>query len=248
MTDQKKILLIGGTSEAVQINERISDLNHILLITSLAGRTNKPTPLNGEVLPNGFSEVRGMEALVKNRDISLVIDASHPFAVTISEKSERVCAEQGIEYWRFNRPEWEEQSGDNWSVEGSLETAVLELEPYKRIFLTIGRQELGAFEKLKNKDLLIRSIEPADFNPSDSSTTEIRSRGPFSVQDEMNLLREHQIEVLVSKNSGGDLTYAKIEAARNLSIPVIMIERPRNISAQSFSQIDALIRQLQLSV
>lgn len=242
----KNILLIGGTGEAVQINKVLSDQDGIFLITSLAGRTQKPTALLGEVLPHGFSEHGGLEFFLKNRQIDLVIDASHPFAEEMSRKAFDLCYNNQIPLIRYDRLRWEDPD-DNWINVDNLQQAAEKISLYKRIFLTVGRQELKCFKDLKDKFFLIRSIEDIDFNPPSSNVQHVRSRGPFSENEELALMRDNQIDVVVSKNSGGAATFAKITAARVLSIPVVMVKRPPFQAKKVAHDLSSLLQEIRLS-
>lgn len=248
MAELKKILLIGGTSDAVQLNSQLFALDNVVLLTSLAGRTKNPVPLKGEVLFHGFGDGGGLEEILKTQGISCVIDASHPFAAKIKQKAAQICEQLNVQYLRYDRPKWEQRADDIWISAPDLQSAAYCLADFKRIFLTIGRQELAVFEEATEKEFLVRSIEPVSFDPQSSTVTEIQDRGPFSKMQEMALIQEYNIDVVVSKNSGGMATIAKIDAARALSVPVIMVERPGLDRAQSFNNMDDLIRQMQLSV
>lgn len=248
MAELKKILLIGGTSDAVQLNSMLFALDNVVLLTSLAGRTKKPVSLKGEVLSHGFADGGGLEEILKARGISCVIDASHPFAAKIKQKAAQICEKLNVQYLRYDRPKWEPRADDRWILVPDLQSAADCLADFKRIFLTIGRQELAVFEEATEKEFLVRSIEPVSFDPQSSTVTEIQDRGPFSKMQEMALIQEYNIDVVVSKNSGGMATIAKIDAAQALSVPVIMVERPGLGRAQSFNNMDDLIRQMQLSV
>ena len=127
MTEPKKILLIGGTSDAVQLNSLLFGIENIDLITSLAGRTQKPAPLKGEVMPHGFDDGGGLEEILKNRNIDCVIDASHPFAANIKQKAAAICEALAIPYLRYERPKWEPQTGDLWIPVQNLQKAAMSL-------------------------------------------------------------------------------------------------------------------------
>lgn len=226
MTTKTQILLLGGTGEAATINEFISELDNVHLITSLAGRTVEHRSLKGDVLPKGFADVGGLSQCLKDRHINLVVDMTHPFARVISPKTQAACEALDISYMRYERPAWIRQAADDWIEVETLFKAAAACADFTNIFLSIGRQELGAFKELQDKRLIVRSVEPITFESPASDVDNILSRGPFELEDELSLLRDERIDVIVTKNSGGDATYAKIEAARELGLPVIMIERP----------------------
>lgn len=241
MTKNKKILLLGGTSEAVELNETLARRSDVDLITSLAGRTRNPTLLSGKTVVGGFGGEEGLVNFIADNQIELVIDASHPFAGKITQNACAACAECGIAYLRFQRPEWKQEPGDCWISVSSVEGAAKKACDFNRIFLTVGRQELLPFEGISGKFFLVRSIEKAEFAPQQSEVKFIRTRGPFSKEDEVRLLCEYRIDLIISKNSGGTATYAKIAAARELNIPVTMIARPVLPDCTSFSDMGALL-------
>ena len=245
MSRKKTILLLGGTGEAVSINEFIGALDTAHLITSLAGRTTAQSALRGEVLPKGFADVGGLSQFIEDRQIDLVVDMTHPFARVISPKTQAACAALEISYIRYERPAWIRQPTDDWIEVATLFKAAAICEDFVNIFLSIGRQELGAFSGLEDKRLVIRSVEPITFECPASDVDNLLARGPFELDDEMSLLEDERIDVIVTKNSGGDATYPKIEAARNLGLPVIMIERPAANVTGALTSLDALKSRLQ---
>ncbi|MZR31314.1 cobalt-precorrin-6A reductase [Sneathiella litorea] len=246
MADLRKILLLGGTDDAVRLNQSLAGHPGVELITSLAGRTRNPGHLSGNTIVGGFGGEEGLRQFITDNHINFVIDASHPFADKITRNAINACAVVDIPFVRLQRPEWKQQPGDCWVSVASVKDAASKLCAYNRIFLTVGRQELAPFEDIADKFFLVRSIEKAEFAPQRSEVSFIQGRGPFSVEDEFSLLRERRVDLLVSKNSGGTATYAKIEAARRLGIPVIMIERPALPDCTRFSDVKALLLHLGL--
>ncbi len=241
MTERaRNILLIGGTREAVLINEKLASRSDMKLVTSLAGRTKYPDNLSGEVLKSGFIAHDGMAAFMKKRAIDLVIDASHPYAVQISRKASDICDELGIRYLRYERPAWQEEPGDRWIRVSSVEEAVREAASFSRLFLSIGRQEVSAFESLSPDLVLLRSVEPVSFTLPNGEVRHILEKGPFDLENEIRLLKEHNIQALVSKNSGGKAVYPKIEAARSLGLPVILLDRPASPEGEAVTSLEAL--------
>lgn len=241
MNRVKKILLIGGTEEAARLNQALVERADVDLITSLAGRTRNPAPLAGTILTGGFGGVSGLEDFIRGHHIDLVIDASHPFAETITQNTFDACKKSGVPYFRYQRPAWTPKPGDRWLHANTVRDAAAATDGFGRIFLTIGRQDLAPFETLSAKHFLIRSIEPVAFNPPSSTVEAVQARGPFSLAEETDLLSAKKIDLLVTKNSGGAATYAKIEAARNLGISVVMIDRPEVPACPVFGSIDRLL-------
>lgn len=244
-TGELNILLLGGTGEAATINEFLNQLAGVKLITSLAGRTVQASALQGEVLPKGFADVGGLAKFLKDREISLVIDMTHPFARVVSPKTEGACAALDIPYIRYERPAWISQPDDNWIEVETLCQAAAASAEFSNIFLSIGRQELGAFQNLQDKRLVVRSVEPITFDCPASDVDNVLARGPFELEAELNLLRDERIDVVVTKNSGGDATYAKVEAARLLGLPVVMVARPATYVAGAISTLEELKSRLQ---
>ncbi len=238
-----KVLLLAGTREGVVLNQRLLELG-FSLITSLAGVTKNPPALKGRVLPNGFQEVGGLSALLQTGKIDAVIDATHPFAAQMSKKACAECESQGITYLRYHRRPWQKVVRDQWINVCDMSEAGEAANKFKRLFLTIGRKEVVAFEQVPADFFLLRSVEEVAFNPVTAEVMHIRDRGPFQVAAERELLTRYQIDAIVSKNSGGAATYGKIEAARDLGIPVIMITPPEYSSDNQFSDLNELISYL----
>ena len=221
-----KVLILAGTSEAVALAEACATRRDLEVISSLAGRTRAPRALPGEVRSGGFGGVKGLARFLRARAIDRLIDASHPFAGRIGRHAEAACRTVGVPRLRLLRPPWPCREGDRWIEVADLAEAARRLpEVGERAFLTVGHQDLAAFEGAAGTWFLVRTIEP----PERSVLPGVRwlqARGPFALEAELALLREHAIDVLVTKASGGAATYAKLAAARELGIPVIMIRRP----------------------
>jgi precorrin-6A/cobalt-precorrin-6A reductase len=220
-----RLLILGGTAEAVELARACAARPGLEVISSLAGRTRAPDLPPGEVRIGGFGGAGGLARFLAERGIDRVIDATHPFAVQIGAHAEEACREAGVPRLRLLRPPWTPEPGDHWIEVGDLATAAQRLpELGRRVFLTVGQQDLGAFAGL---DLwfLVRTIEPPGTLPLRHGQW-LAGRGPFALEDELALLRAHAIEVVVTKASGGAATYAKLRAARQLGLPVLMVRRP----------------------
>jgi precorrin-6A/cobalt-precorrin-6A reductase len=240
MARSKTILLLGGTGEALKINQYLASLGSVHLITSLAGRTRKPAALEGEVLPSGFSDVGGLAQFMADRAIDLLIDMTHPFARAISPKAREICHEMDVPYLHYDRPPWIAAPEDRWISVPNLAAAATECAAFSTIFLSIGRQELTDFMNLTGKKLIIRSVEPIAFECPNCEVKNLLSRGPFTLEDELALMGRDAIDVIVTKNSGGAATYPKILAARALNLPLIMIERPDHPPTDAIGDLDLL--------
>ncbi|MHB1796214.1 MAG: cobalt-precorrin-6A reductase [Acidobacteriaceae bacterium] len=221
-----RVLILGGTSEASEIAKRLAARSDVTVISSLAGRVSQPRLPAGIVRVGGFGGVAGLISYLVNENIGVVIDATHPFASRISGNAELACNTLSLPLIAFERPPWKPQELDLWRTVPDVQAAAsMSNHEGSRVFLSIGRQELGAFSDCIDAWFLVRAIdEPADKMPAKSKL--ILQRGPFHLDDELQLFRNESISLIVSKNSGGTATYSKIEAARVLRIPVVMIDRP----------------------
>lgn len=223
---KKRLLILGGTGDAAELAVRASQIPDIEVITSLAGRTQQPATPTGTVRIGGFGGAAGLAAYLHDRAIDLLIDATHPFAAQISVNAAAAAAECQVRHLMLVRPAWQPVQGDRWiEVESHAAAATALSQQSKRVFLTIGRQELAAFAGLDAIWCLMRAIDPPAINTPIPNGKLLLDRGPFTLENERKLLLEYQIDTIVSKNSGGDATYAKIAAARELGIPVVMVQR-----------------------
>ncbi len=224
----KKVLILGGTGDAVKLAAKLATIPDLEVISSLAGRTKKPAALLGQVRIGGFGGVHGLVDYLRTNSIDYVIDATHPCAGQITHHAAIATQQTNIPHVMLVRPQWEQVAGDRWiEVETVAAAAEAIPESIKRVFITSGRQQLEPFLErslLSEIWYLIRAIDPPEVRLPHSQI--ILDRGPFSLEAERHLLQEYQIEMVVSKNSGGAATYAKIKAARELQIPIIMVQRP----------------------
>jgi precorrin-6A/cobalt-precorrin-6A reductase len=239
-----RILILGGTTEAARLASVLTSRPGHSVITSLAGRVAQPHLPEGLVRVGGFNGVDGLARYLREEAISVVIDATHPFACRISRNAELACESVNVPLLALERPAWTQVEGDRWTRAPNVERAAqLVCHTQQRVFLSIGRQEAGAFARCTDAWFLIRCIEsPSDPLPPRSRL--ILDRGPFDLDSELKLLREESISILITKNSGGSATYSKIEAARQLRIEVIIIDRPVKHTIPTFSDLDALLESL----
>ena len=222
----RRVLVLGGTGDAARLVAQASTLPGLEIITSLAGRVRQPATPAGKVRIGGFGGTDGLAHYLREQQIDLLIDATHPFAAQMSQHAVTAARACGMPHLMLVRPPWERVAGDRWLSVESIAAAV-EILPKvaRRVFLTIGRQELAAFASLQELWFLMRMIDPPRPDAPVPPGTLLLARGPFALEDERQLLQTYAIEAVVSKNSGGDATYAKIRAARELGVPVVMIER-----------------------
>ena len=222
-----RLLLLGGTTESLELAERLRDEPRLEVVTSLAGRTVAHRLPPGRVRVGGFGGAAGLAGFLCTERIGLVVDATHPFAATISAHAALACADAGVPRLQVQRPAWSREAGDRWIEVSDMAAAAAALPGLgHRVFLAIGRQELAAFAALPDHHLIARMVE-APVEPLPLADVElILARGPYSEAGERALYLRHGIDVVVSKNSGGAATYAKIAAARACGLPVVMVKRP----------------------
>ena len=217
-----RLLLLGGTAEARALAARL--LPEVQVISSLAGRIPDPALPVGEVRIGGFGGVEGLRRWLAESGVDAVLDATHPFAATITANAATACRGLGMPYAVLARPAW--PHGTAIVVESDTAAAkAVAGNDYSRVFLTTGRTGVGAFAGL-GAWFLIRAVTPPDDATLPLRHQLLLSRGPYRYDDELNLLREHRIDALVTKNSGGDMTRAKVDAADALGVPVVMVDRP----------------------
>jgi precorrin-6A/cobalt-precorrin-6A reductase len=220
------VLVLGGTSEARALATRLASQPGLRVITSLAGRVRNPVRPAGEVRIGGFGGVTGLADWARAQGVDAVVDATHPFAETISAHAVAACAQSGLPLLRLARPGWRAQPGDDWHQAGSLAAAAAILPSLgQRVFLTTGRQGLSAFARLDRLWFLIRCVDPPS-GALPANREVLLARGPYHRDAERTLMRRFAIDVLVTKNSGGSLTEGKLAAARDLGIPVVIVRRP----------------------
>ncbi|MFF7933613.1 cobalt-precorrin-6A reductase [Streptomyces sp. NPDC007940] len=220
------ILILGGTTEARELAAGLASRPGVRVTTSLAGRVTRPGAVAGEVRIGGFGGVAGLADWIREEQVDALVDATHPFARAITAHAVRAAAATGVRCVVLRRPGWRPGPGDRWHQVDSLEEAARLLPSLgRRVFLTTGRTELAAFAHLTELHFVVRSVELPE-PPMPPHTEVLLARGPFTVADESTLLYDHCIDVLVTKDSGGAATSAKLTAARELALPVVVVRRP----------------------
>lgn len=220
-----RVLLLGGTAEARGLAARLVD-DGVEVVSSLAGRVQRPRLPVGEVRLGGFGGVAGLRAELEAYDV--VVDATHPFATTISASAAEACGDAGVSLLRLARPSWSGLDGaDGWQwVDTHEQAAVAARDAAAPVFLTSGRQSLRRFvPALGSSTVLVRVVDPVT-DELPVSWSVLLARGPYTVEGERSLMVGHGIGVLVTKDSGGDLTRAKLDAAATLDVPVVVVRRP----------------------
>ncbi len=218
-----RVLLLGGTAEGRALAKSLHP--HVDIVSSLAGRVPDPALPVGPVRIGGFGGVQGLRRWLRDEHIDAVVDATHPFAATMTAHAAEVCAEIRIPHLLLARPPWD--PGKAIVVASDAEAAeVVAKQRYSRVFLTTGRSGVKAFAG-SDAWFLIRAVTAPDAASLPPHHELVLSRGPYRYDDECALLREHRIDALVTKNSGGEMTRPKLDAAAALDVSVVMVERPQ---------------------
>lgn len=239
---QTKLLILGGSGEAAALARALRGDARYDVTLSLAGRTSEPVKLPGTIRTGGFGGAEGLARTLGDQKFDVVIDATHPFADQIKANAIEAARISGVPLLAIRRPPWTPVEGDNWILVKDIEGAAAALgETARRVFLTTGRDELRPFVRASRHFYLLRSVEAPEPSELPAHAELITARGPFRLEDELALLKQHAIDMVVTKNSGGEATYAKLEAARALCLPVIMVRRPNLPEAPSVETVaDAL--------
>jgi precorrin-6A/cobalt-precorrin-6A reductase len=230
---ERTVLILGGTSEARELAGRLvaAGVPGLRVVSSLAGRVSRPALPEGEVRVGGFGGVAGLAEWVAGNSVAVVVDATHPFAATMSAHAVAACASVPAPLLRVVRAPWAAGAGDTWHQVGSeAEAAALLPSVGRRAFVTTGRQGLGAYAEVDAVSLVVRCVDPPLVALPDGAEV-LLARGPYDAAAEVELMRSRGIDVLVTKNSGGGLTAGKLAAARQLGIPVVMVRRPEGDGA-----------------
>lgn len=229
MAGRRRLLILGGTAESRALAEAVeAELGERYeTITALAGATRAPADTAGARRIGGFGGAEGLAEYLREQAIDCLIDATHPFAARISAHAREANDSVGAARLVLVRPPWPRQAGDDWIEVADMAAARVAVAARGgRVFLTTGVKDLAEFSDLPNCRFLVRLVEaPAKPLPLESCELVV-ARGPFGEAAEIALMRDHGIELLVSKASGGDATYGKIAAARRLGLPVVMVRRP----------------------
>lgn len=252
----RTVLILGGTAEARALAEQLDALGGVRVLSSLAGRVARPRLPIGEVRIGGFGGPERLADWLVEERVACIADATHPFAKRISASAAQASAATGVPMLRLQRPGWTERPGDQWHWVDSLDQAAALLpslgplfsrdplpsdasdiqrawaspgdgsDRRPRVFLTTGRQGLGAFRDSADAWFLIRCVDPPDEADLPPHHELLLDRGPYTLDGELDLLDRHAIDVIATKDSGGDLTVAKLDAARARGLPVVVVRRP----------------------
>lgn len=239
-----RILVLGGTTEARELANRLVDDGHEV-VTSLAGRTSDPMRPRGALRVGKFGGVSGLVAYLKASAIDRLVDATHPYAGLISTNAVAAAKATGVPLVRLMRPAWGRPAGADWVDVDGFGAAERALPSGAEVLLTTGHEGLDEFIERDDCSFLVRLIEAPDFALPPHMKL-VLARPPYSVEGEMMLMRQNHVSYLVTKNSGGTQTVAKIEAARRLGVTVVILKRPNYGPATEVATVEDAIVALAL--
>jgi precorrin-6A/cobalt-precorrin-6A reductase len=233
------VLVLGGTGEARALAAALDEQPGVRVISTLAGRIARPRLPAGEVRVGGFGGPDGLAAYIAQERVDAVIDATHPFAERMSWSAHEACAAGATRLLRLERPPFARDPRIDWREAASLQDAAALLPAAgRRVFLTTGRQGLAEFAALGDAFFLIRCVDAPDPAALPPHHAVVLDRGPFTLDGELALIDEHALDVLVTKDSGGDMTGAKLAAARARGLPVIVVARPPRPATQAVQTVE----------
>jgi precorrin-6A/cobalt-precorrin-6A reductase len=219
-----RILILGGTSEARELAAELTTAG-VDVVSSLAGRVQRPRLPEGPVRTGGFGGVAGLSTFLRDERITAVVDATHPFAATITANAAEAVTAVGVPRLVLRRPEWGLDPSWRPVADIAAAAAVVRDWPGEAVFLTTGRRDLAAFAGDDRHRFLVRTVDPPD-PPVPPHMTLVLDRGPYRIDGESELMRTYGIGLLVTKNSGGSMTAAKLQAAREAGVEVVVVQRP----------------------
>jgi precorrin-6A/cobalt-precorrin-6A reductase len=238
----RRILVLGGTREALMIAHQL-DEQHVY---SLAGLGKVPTDLTCTVRVGGFGGAEGLANFLRNEHIDLLLDATHPYAAQISTNAAIATQHTQIPYWALRRPSWQPQAGDDWRDVSDWQNLIGALADFRRPFFTLGREPLAHLDEIPASQFW--TIRCLDAEPGNARANVIGARGPFQLDAERELFTENRFDVLISKNSGSVATEPKLQIARELNIPVLILQRPPLPPATrefaSVAEVNAALREI----
>ena len=219
------IVILGGTAEARQLAS-VLVADGVDVVSSLAGRVRSPSLPPGRVRVGGFGGVDGLTEYLRDQQPTALVDGTHPFAATMSANAVEAASRTSTPIVRLERPGWADHPrSDSWIWVTDVAAARIAADSARRPFLTSGRQSLAVFDSWIDRDVLVRLVDPPT-RPLPQRWTLIRSRGPYNYADERQILQDQGVDMLLTKDSGGTHTVAKLDAAGDLGIPVVIIARP----------------------
>ena len=237
----KRMLLLGGVTEALAIARTLGPQH----IYSLAGVGRVPTDLNCKVRVGGYGGAEGLAQFIRDERISLILDATHPYAAQISQNAAHAARLSDVPCWALRRPAWQPQPEDDWREVADWAELVEALKPFKRPLFTLGREPLQHLDEIPAEQFW--TLRALDVYPGNERCEVIGARGPFLIADERALFQERRIDVLISKNSGSTATEPKLEVARERGVPVLVLKRPVLAAVdREFTAVPALLQAITL--
>ncbi len=221
-----KLLLLAGTSEARRLAADLANEPQVEVIASLAGVTREPLDLPVPMRSGGFGGREAFTDYLRDQKFDAVIDATHPFAAKISKRCHEVASKMGLPHVQIMRPEWQPQTGDLWTFIADEAAAAAHIPSGAVVFLATGRQTLHRFANMTGRKLICRQIDKTEGDFPFEGGEYLIGRPPFSVEEEVDLFSRRKVDWLVVKNAGGLLSQSKLVAARQLQLPVLLINRP----------------------
>lgn len=240
-----KILILAGTSDARRLAALVCDLHGVEVVASLSGATRRPKALAVPTRTGGFGGEAGQREYLENNEFDAVVDATHPFANQISLRTHRLCQAMGVAYVQLLRPAWEPEDGDHWVQVDRGQDAGAHIPKGARVFLATGRQTLPMFEGLTDRHLIFRQIDPPGQDFPYANGEFLIGRPPFSIADEIDLFKRLSVDWLVVKNAGGAASRSKLDAARVLGLPVLMLNRPNQPGGRSVASVQEALAWVQ---
>ncbi len=238
------ILILGGTRNARDLAILLSKSKSLSVVTSLAGRTQEPDRSFGITRIGGFGGTAGLVKYLQLNLIDMLVDSTHPFATNISQNARAACEQANVARLVLDRPKWQKQSGDIWTDCANLEETAEKIPTNSTAFLALGHQYLHRFTNRDDVKFIVRLVDPPISEIPLKHHELVIAKPSHIAAEEEQLFRQHRITHLVSRNSGGTLIYAKIEAARKLQLPVLMIARPPAIPGESFQTVEEIAEQI----
>jgi precorrin-6A/cobalt-precorrin-6A reductase len=241
----RNVLVLGGTLEASALARALAERGERAVL-SYAGRVAQPKAQPIAVRVGGFGGVNGLVRHLREEQVTHVVDATHPFAARMSANAVAACAECGLPLLALTRPGWQAGPGDRWQPVPDLPAAVAALSgPPRRVMLALGRMHLSAFAAQPQHHYILRLVDLPELRPPLPQHTVIVSRGPFDLNGDIALLRAQRVDVLVCKNAGGTGAEAKLHAARELQLPIVMVARPPLPARQEATRVAEVLQWLE---
>lgn len=236
-----KLLLLAGTSEARRLAGDLANEPQIEVIASLAGVTREPLDLPVPMRSGGFGGRAAFAQYLREQKFDAVVDATHPFACIISKRCHEVALEMGLPHLQILRPEWQPQTGDQWTFIADESAAAAHIPQGSVVFLATGRQTLHRFANMTGRRLICRQIDTSEGAFPFEGGEYLIGRPPFSVEEELELFTRRKVDWLVVKNAGGILSQSKLVAARQMQMPVLLINRPPVLDCMRVETSDAAL-------